>query len=228
MATLSSKVTPSGVATAAQGTLADAAVQPNDSPTFGGMTVLNNGVGIADAIELENFSGNSSYIKAKRGLTLSADYDNNSGTTQSNITFETDATEAMRIDSGGNVGIGKTNPATPLDVNGTVTATAFAGDGSALTGVGGSTTYGDVGTYGLFSYAPRRGGSGLYSGGHTTAGSNLGPASTMTSNGISGYSTNVGAVSGTWRLMGALGWWEGTQTPANRTDMSISVFVRIS
>ena len=34
MATLSSKVTPSGVATAAQGTLADSAVQPNDSPTF--------------------------------------------------------------------------------------------------------------------------------------------------------------------------------------------------
>jgi hypothetical protein len=34
MATLSSKVTPAGVASAAQGTLADSAVQPNDSPTF--------------------------------------------------------------------------------------------------------------------------------------------------------------------------------------------------
>ena len=39
MATLSSKVTPSGVATAAQGTLADSAVQPNDSPTFGTLTL---------------------------------------------------------------------------------------------------------------------------------------------------------------------------------------------
>ena len=38
MATLSSKVTPSGVATAAQGALADSAVQPNDSPTFAGLT----------------------------------------------------------------------------------------------------------------------------------------------------------------------------------------------
>tara|TARA_R110000782_G_scaffold219558_3_gene306898 strand:- start:935 stop:1264 length:330 start_codon:yes stop_codon:yes gene_type:complete len=38
MATLSSKVTPSGVATAAQGTLADSAVQPNDSPTLGTVT----------------------------------------------------------------------------------------------------------------------------------------------------------------------------------------------
>jgi hypothetical protein len=41
MATLSSKVTPSGVATATQGTLADSAVQPNDSPTFGTVTATS-------------------------------------------------------------------------------------------------------------------------------------------------------------------------------------------
>ena len=34
MATLSSKALPTGLATLAQGTLADTAVQPNDSPTF--------------------------------------------------------------------------------------------------------------------------------------------------------------------------------------------------
>jgi hypothetical protein len=86
--------------------------------TSDGLTVSNNAAGIADAIELENFSGDSSYIKAKRGLTLSADYDNNSSASQSNITFETDGSEAMRIDSNGRVGIGTSDPDAPLTVKG--------------------------------------------------------------------------------------------------------------
>ncbi len=50
------------------------------------------------------------------------------------IVDNSDAT-AITIDSNENVGVGTTSPTQKLEVNGTVKATAFEGDGSALTNV---------------------------------------------------------------------------------------------
>ena len=67
--------------------------------------------------------------------------------TKSAMVFKTNdnnfsATERMRIDNTGKMGIGNAAPATTLDVTGTVTATSFAGDGSALTGIAAGATGG--------------------------------------------------------------------------------------
>tara|TARA_R110001606_G_scaffold113793_1_gene241011 strand:+ start:111 stop:1253 length:1143 start_codon:yes stop_codon:yes gene_type:complete len=77
MATLSSKVTPSGVATAAQGTLADSAVQPNDSPTFNAVTttslvVNGNNYPSAGPLSNRNLIVNSAMQVAQRGTSTGA------------------------------------------------------------------------------------------------------------------------------------------------------------
>lgn len=84
-----------------------------------------------------------------------------------------------------------------VTVTGTLTATAFAGDGSALTDVG-STTLGAVGTYGFMYKA-----SGSDNPGTTVAGSTLKFANTVGTSGYAGSSSVAGA--GSWRLMGSSG-----------------------
>ena len=58
--------------------------------------------------------------------------------------FASTANNQFLIRAGGNVGINKTNPATALDVNGTITATGFSGLGAGLTGISASGLPADV------------------------------------------------------------------------------------
>ena len=88
-----------------------------------------------------------------------------------------------------------------------------------------STTYGAVGTYGLFYRAS----AGQNAPATTTAGSTLLPATTwhFSSGANSGSYSGSGSPSGTWRLMGETGYYNGTLA-LSRNDMYTSVYVRIS
>ena len=107
------------------------------------------------------------------------------------------------------------------DLTGNVDAALLTGtlpaiDGSALTGVGGSTTAGDVGTYGFLG---SNAGVNINFGG-TIAGSSLPRAASNKD----GY-TSAASLSGTWRCMGSVSSFSGTDPYA---EASQSLFVRVS
>ena len=109
--------------------------------------------------------------------------------------------------------------------NDSVTAASFSGDGSSLTNVSASvsTTFDAVGTY---CFANSAGSIADRDGGATLAGSNLRTANSYTDfSGTAGYSNE--SLSGTWRLMGQTGEYNGG-TVSVLVSLMGSLWVRIS
>ena len=100
----------------------------------------------------------------------------------------------------------------------TVNGTSIVGSGNISAGA--STSYNAVGTYALASIMT----TGQYNEGTTRSGSSLRPANTYASSQV-GY-RNSASMGGTWRLMGATGYYNGSTI--TRADFNGSLFVRIS
>ena len=105
----------------------------------GGNLIVNGGgnVGIGSAWpgQLFDVNGNMRSVGTNEHY-FGSDNANgilNSAATSGDMRILTNSLERMRIVNSGNIGIGSTAPGMQLDVNGTVRATAFIGNGAGLT-----------------------------------------------------------------------------------------------
>jgi len=97
----------------------------------------------SELLQIYDASGNPTInLRANNQNTASLKLENDdgdwtisSGTSSYPLNFAVGGSNKLTILNDGKVGIGDTTPSTELEVNGTVTATSFAGNGSALTGI---------------------------------------------------------------------------------------------
>ena len=130
------------------------------------------------------------------------------------------ASNAMSIKSNGNVGIGTTSPGAKLEVNGTVTATAFAGSGDNITGVAkisNASTPPSVGAVGTMYYNTTAG--VLYiSNGAAWVQSYKNPANGSSSGSAAEYGSDIIALG-----LGAGLYWLTGRVAANRPAQQVYV-----
>ena len=106
------------------------------------LEVVASGSGYHPAIELTNSGGSGSIIRSKRGLLLEADYESNSGTSESEIVFKTDGSQRMVIDPSGNIGVGTAAPAQRLHTIGPATSASNLTNPLLLSNIGTHTNSG--------------------------------------------------------------------------------------
>ncbi len=88
--------------------------------------------------------------------------------------FGSTSNNQFLIRAQGGVGINTNNPGTALDVNGTVTATSFSGNGAALTSLNAGNLTGAIADARLSANVALRGGGNAFTGNQTITGGNVG------------------------------------------------------
>ena len=156
--------------------------------------VVNNTICVA-RFESTGTSGGTIDLK---DANTTADFKVSIGAKTDDFVVNTDATESLRVNSSGNVGIGTSSPSVKLDVNGTISGTLQNTDVLTATA---SSSAGAVGTYAFLK------GTSSQNAGDTESGSNL---SYSNANG-----TSSGTPSGSWRLMG----YTQTSSTARKTSL---------